>query len=174
MGFSYPCNAGWRLWALARGGRADVIVEDLRRRWATMTSVIENNTLQEDWEARHDSGQQWSHCAVAPLYVTYQGLAGIRPLAPGFARMEIRPQLADLSELALTAHTVRGPVRFAARGQPGDRELRLAVPDGCEAELVVRREEQVPLEPASARAPAGHLRYRLPGGTETVLHLRHA
>ena len=36
MGFSYPCNAGWRLWALARGGRADVIVKDFRdagRRW---------------------------------------------------------------------------------------------------------------------------------------------
>ena len=65
MGFSYPCNAGWRLWALA-GGRADVIVEDLLRRWATMDSVRLNNTLQEDWVARPDSGQQWSHCAVVP------------------------------------------------------------------------------------------------------------
>ena len=58
MGFSYPANAGWRLWALAKEGRADVIVADLRRRWATMASVKENNTLPEDWEARPDSGQQ--------------------------------------------------------------------------------------------------------------------
>jgi hypothetical protein len=58
MGFSYPANAGWRLWALAKGGRADIIVADLRRRWATMASVKENNTLPEDWEARPDSGQQ--------------------------------------------------------------------------------------------------------------------
>ena len=28
MGFSYPANAGWRLWALGKGGRADVIVKD--------------------------------------------------------------------------------------------------------------------------------------------------
>ena len=138
-----------------------------------MASVIENNTLQEDWEARPDSGQQWSHCAVVPLYLAYHGLAGIRPLTPGFARLEIRPQLADLAELTLTAQTVRGPVRFVAHGQAGDRELRVEVPAGCEAELVVRREEEVALEPAPARAPAGHLRYHLPAGTETSLHLRH-
>jgi hypothetical protein len=64
MGFSYPANACWRLWALARGGRADVIVKDLRERWAIMNSVKLNNTLQEDWKAAPDSGAQWSHCAV--------------------------------------------------------------------------------------------------------------
>ncbi|MCZ7638167.1 MAG: hypothetical protein M5U12_20275 [Verrucomicrobia bacterium] len=118
MGFSYPCNAGWRLWALARGGRADVIVHDLRTRWATMTSVLENNTLQEDWEARHDSGQQWSHCALAPLFILYHGLAGLWPLAPGFERAELRPQLADLPDLRLAAHTAQGPIRLIAQGPP--------------------------------------------------------
>ena len=51
MGFSYPANAGWRLWALARAGGTDVIVKDLRERWAPMDSVRLNNTLQEDWKA---------------------------------------------------------------------------------------------------------------------------
>ena len=69
------------------------------QRWATMTSVIENNPLQEDWVARQDSGQQWRHCSVAPLYIGYHGLAGILPLAPGFRRVEVRPQLADLQSL---------------------------------------------------------------------------
>ena len=106
MGFSYPCNAGWRYWALAKAGRADVIVKDFRERWATMASVRLNNTLQEDWVALPDSASQWSHCAVVPLYIAIHGLAGIRPLAPGFARAELRPQLADLPDLELTAHTV--------------------------------------------------------------------
>ena len=35
---------------------------------------------------------------MAPLYIAYQGLAGIRPLAPGFKRLEIRPQLVDLEQ----------------------------------------------------------------------------
>jgi hypothetical protein len=58
MGFSYPANAGWRLWALAKGGRADVVLQDLRERWATMDSVKLNNTIQEDWLAKPDSGQK--------------------------------------------------------------------------------------------------------------------
>ncbi len=173
MGFSYPCNAGWRLWALGKGGRADVMVKDLRTRWATMASVLENNTLQEDWEARHDSGQQWSHCAVAPIYIMFHSVMGLRPLEPGFKRLELRPQLADLPALSLTAQTVQGPVRFVAEGAQGQRNIRISIPAGCEAELVVRREEAVTLEPVPDAAPAGHLRYRLPGGAETALRLTH-
>ena len=173
MGFSYPCNAGWRLWALAKGGRADVILKDLRQRWAPMTSVIENNTLQEDWVARHDSGQQWSHCAVAPLYLAYHGLAGIRPVAPGFRRVEIRPQLADLESLQLTTQTPHGPLRFAALGKLGDRELRLEVPTGSQAELVLPRAEQVDLKESPNRVDRGLRRYRLGTQRELTLRLRH-
>jgi len=115
MGLSYPANAGWRLRALGKGGRADIIIKDFRERWATMDSVKLNNTLQEGWKTRSDTGHQWSHCAVAPLYVTYQSLAGIRPLEPGFKRVELRPQLADLEELEFIAHTVRGRCIFAPR-----------------------------------------------------------
>ena len=172
MGFSYPCNAGWRLWALARGGRADVIVNDFRTRWASMASVKLNNTLQEDWVAQPDSGQQWSHCAVVPLYVTIQGLAGIRPLLPGFARAEIRPQLADLHDLELTAHTVRGPFRFAARGTMGRREITVAPPAGCQAEIVLHREESVDLPRAVGPVPAGCFRYRLPA-QPSILNLKY-
>ena len=117
MGFSYPANAGWRLWALGKGGRADVIVKDFRERWANMESVRLNNTLQEDWHAKPDSGSEWSHCPVAPLYVTTMSLAGINPLVPGFKRCEIRPQLADL-ELARTNGAFRPrPHRIQ---QPGE------------------------------------------------------
>jgi alpha-L-rhamnosidase len=167
MGFSYPCNAGWRLWALARGGRGDVIVTDLRSRWSVMTSVKENNTLQEDWEARHDSGQQWSHCAVVPLYIAYHGLAGLRPLVPGFKRVELRPQLGDLKDLEFTVHTVRGPIQFRALGDPGNREMGIGLPQGCAGEIVLRNEEKVPLEPAPGSVPPGHRRFRLPAGVET-------
>ena len=172
LGFSYPCNAGWRLWALAKGGRADIIMKDLRERWATMDSVKLNNTLQEDWQAQPDSGQQWSHCAVAPLYIAYHGLAGIRPLTPGFKRAEVRPQLADLDQLELTAHTVQGPLRFSARGKVGDRELTVELPVNCGGELVLPREERVPLAPAPGPAPTGHQRCRLPGGKIITLRLK--
>ena len=46
-------------------------------------------------------------------------IAGIRPVAPGFAKAEIRPQLGDLADLELTTHTPRGPIVFRAEAQEG-------------------------------------------------------
>ncbi len=172
MGFSYPANAGWRLWALAKAGRPDVILGDLRTRWATMNSVKLNNTLQEDWLARPDSGAQWSHCAVVPLYIAYMSLAGIRPLAPGFKRIEIRPQLGDLERLELTAQTPLGPLLFDAHGGKDRRELVIESPPNTETELILRREEQVRLDRVPGTAPDGCLRYRLPAGARTTLPLK--
>jgi hypothetical protein len=171
MGFSYPANAGWRLWALAKGGRADVVVQDFRERWATLESVRLNNTLQEDWVAHPDSSSEWSHCPVAPLYVTHMSLAGIRPIEPGFRRCEIRPQPADLQLLEVTTYTPLGPLILQTRGNAGARDLTLNLPAGCAGELVVRREEALSLPTIAGPAPAGHVRYRLNDG-ETKLHLK--
>jgi alpha-L-rhamnosidase len=173
MGFSYTCNAGWRLWALAKGGRPDAILHDLRTRWATMDSVRLNNTLQEQWKVRPDSTSQWSHCPLAPLYILYEGLVGLRALAPGFQKVELRPQLADLPDLDLTAHAVPGPLRFAASGQLGDRRLTIELPSGCTGEIVLPQAEKPSLEPATGPTPQGCRRYRLPVHSKTDLHLVH-
>ena len=173
MGFSYPANAGWRLWALGKGGRTDVIVQEFRERWANMESVLLNNTLQEDWHAKPDSSSEWSHCPVAPLYVTTMSLAGINPLVPGYKRCEIRPQPADLELLELTVHSVQGPIEFSSKGKLGARELTLKLPAGCEGELVVDRREGLALAPIAAPAAASHLaRYQLPAGTTAALQLK--
>ena len=168
LGFSYPANAGWRLWALAHGGRAGAVVKDLRERWATLDSVRLNNTLQEDWVARPDSGSEWSHCPVAPLYLMHMSLAGIRPLEPGFSRCEIRPQLADLARLELTTFTPLGALGFESRGRMGARTLRLELPPGCTGELVVSSQESLTLPGLDGAAPPGCRRYRLAAGTTTV------
>jgi hypothetical protein len=173
MGFSYPANAGWRLWALGKGGRADVIVKEFRERWTKLESVELNNTLQEDWQAKPDSGSEWSHCPVAPLYVTTMSLAGINPLAPGFKRCQIRPQLADLELLELTVHSVRGPIEFSGRGKLGTRELTVKLPPACEGELVVDPRETLRLTPiAGSAASSGRACYRLPAGKSTSVLLK--
>jgi hypothetical protein len=172
MGLSYPANAGWRLWALAKAGRADIIIQDLRERWAAMDSVMRNNTIQEDWQAKPDSAQQWSHCAVAPLYITYLGLAGIRPLEPGFKRVEIRPQPADLGQMELTAPTVRGPLTVRSLGNRGNRELAIELPKGCEGELVLDENETVALNLAARQTPSGPRRYLIPAGKGITLKLK--
>ena len=101
------------------------------------------------------------------------GLAGIRPLSPGFGRCEIRPQLAGLELLELTAHTVRGPLRFRSQGKPGDREVTLEAPRTCDTELVVDARESLTLPAATGVAPSGCARYRLPAGRASSIRLQY-
>lgn len=171
MGLSYPANAGWRYHALARSGRIDVVLHEMRTRWATMRSVAENNTLQELWEVAPDTTDEWSHCPMAPLNVLLLDVAGIRPASPGFARVTVRPQLGDLDRLELTMHTVRGDIGFRAQssqgnGRPGgpiSHHLGVSLPAGCQGDLLV---------PASVAAnplqllgtESGLARYRLEPG----------
>jgi hypothetical protein len=162
LGLSYPCNAGWRYWALAKAGRADVVLAEFRTKWATMPSVLLNNTLQEDWTAGTDSTSQWSHCPLAPIYVLYQDIVGLRPLAPGFARMQFRPQLGDLPDLHVVAHTPKGPVAFSANREGQGHDVVIQVPEGCEAELVLPCGVASTFPLLGTDKKLGLIRYRLP------------
>jgi hypothetical protein len=173
MGFSYPANSCWRLWALAKGGRPDVILHDFRTRWAAMYSVKHNNTLQEFWTEQPDSGSVMSHCCPAPLYLLYMGIAGIQPLAPGFTRCMVRPQPGDLEKVALTALTVRGDILFASEGSAGNRRLSLTMPAGCTGELTVDGRENLSLTPWPSGHEQGLRRYVLDPGSTTDVTLRY-
>ena len=165
MGFSYPCNAGWRYWALGKLGRTDIILKDFRTRWATMRSVLENNTLQEDWTAPTDASAQWSHCPLAPVFVVHQELVGLRPLAPGFARLQLRPQLGDLPDLETVSYTPRGPIEFKAHRDGAVHRISVKLPANCEAELLLPQGVGVPFPCLDCAIPPNipH-RYRLPAG----------
>ena len=166
MGLSYPANAYWRYWALAKGARMDVVLDDFRKRWATMGSVLLNNTLQEDWTARPDSTAEWSHCPVCPLYLLYMDIMGIRATSPGFATCDVRPQLADMGDLEATAHTVRGAFTFKAVRKEPYYDVMLTVPKGCQATLVLPEEIPCELVPAEGASKPRLKRYHLQDGTE--------
>jgi alpha-L-rhamnosidase len=157
LGLSYPANACWRLWALARLGRIDIVLRDFRERWASMDSVIQNNTIQEWWRVTPDTADQWSHCAVAPLYILFTDILGIRPLEPGFARCRVRPQLGDLGELDITAYTVRGPIHFTAEPTGAGHSVALSLPEGCTGELLLPEGARADL-PALGEQPIAGLR----------------
>jgi alpha-L-rhamnosidase len=146
LGVSYPANAIWRYWALNKCGRTDVIINELRDRWATMNSVLFNNTLQENWHTHMDSRDQFSHCPVAPLIVLHQCIAGIRPTSPGFTSCEIRPQLGDLGRLAFSAHTPQGVIAFSAEPAAGGHKVAVTVPDTCRATIVSGSREAEPVK----------------------------
>jgi hypothetical protein len=167
MGLSYPANSHWRMQALARHGRIDAVLRELRERWAVLPSVLRNNTTPEDWNVRPDSSDQWSHCAVGPLFVLYMDVAGIRPGAPGFEKAEIRPQLGDLSGLELTAHTPRGPIVFRAEAQEEGHRAWVTLPADCPGELVLPLTEGKGVALTEADRALSLERFALPAGQTT-------
>ena len=139
-------------------------MRDLRRRWATMRSVVENNTVQEDWQAQPDSTSQWSHCALSPVFVLMMDIAGIRPTAPGFARYQVRPQPADLGRLELTAYAPTGRFEFFSEPVPGGQKVAVTAPPRGEGELLLPPGSQTDLEPLAPDHPLGLKRFRLRSG----------
>lgn len=141
LGLSYPANANWRYWGLAKAGIIQPVIDDFRNKWHEIASVKENNTIAEWWQAHPDSGQQWSHCAVAPLFVMYQNIIGVQPLVPGSKRVQIRPQLGAIEQISATIHTAQGPILFRCRGKLGARIINIKLPAGISAELVLPDKE---------------------------------
>ncbi len=169
LGISYPANAVWRYWALAQLGRADVVLGELRERWATMDSVIHNNTIQEFWQARADTADQWSHCAIAPIALLLSDIAGIRPLAPGFTRCQVRPQLGDLGGLDVTAYTPRGPIQMRAERADAGHQIELTLPPGCAGELLLPADTRAALPVIDGQHALGLRAFQLQSGTTSFL-----
>jgi hypothetical protein len=174
LGMSYPANSCWRYWALAKGRRVDVVLNDFRTRWMSMESVSRNNTLQEFWTEKPDRGAVMSHSCPVPLYLLYMGFAGIQPLAPGFSRCMIRPQLADVNALSLVTPTVRGDILFSAVGPAGERRITLRLPPECAGELVVDERESLTLPPTARRQEPGLRGYLVAPGTSAEFTLRYS
>jgi hypothetical protein len=165
LGISYPSNACWRYWALARHGRIDAVLRDLRERWATMPSVRLNNTIGEEWTTKPDSTSQWSHTAIVPLYSLFMDIAGIRPAAPGFARVALRPQLGDLGSLELTARTVRGPITLVAEATAAGHRVEVTLPADTPGELQLPLGTAAPFPTLPADGALRLSRYALPPAT---------
>jgi alpha-L-rhamnosidase len=173
IGLSYPANAGWRLWALAKAGRIDVVLNELRTRWANMDSVKLNNTLQEGWNVTPDSNSQWSHIPVAPLYVFYMNVAGIMPVEAGFKKFIFRPQLGDLNQVSLVCNTVKGPISLNSSGGLGKRKITITIPDKSEGILLLDPREKIKLTEVEYDRLPDLKAYRMKGGKEHKLNLKY-
>ena len=172
LGISYPCNAVWRLWALADHNEMSAVLKELREKWSPMNSVIENNTIAEFWDADYNCNHQWSHAAVAPIVMLYQGLIGARPLTPGGTRYRLWPKPADISLIDTDIQTPNGAIGFKSEGFFGKRKIYIDVPENMEVELWLHKAEKVNL-PVIGEGDNGLVKYLIKGGESLVLKLKH-
>ena len=172
LGISYPCNAVWRLWALVKYRKIESVLSDLRTKWGRMSSVWENNTLQEFWTAYPDEGSQWSHCAMHPLIALSQGIAGIYPIEGGSDKIKIEPQPGSLEKVDFDVYTAKGAVHFYSQGKKGKRTLRLRIPDTVSVELWLDAREEIKL-PFLRTEKNGIKVYKMEGQEKYELHLKY-
>ena len=132
FGRSFPTNAVWRFWALGKLGAQDTIINEFSKEWYEMPSVLENNTLGEFFDLKHDDTSQWSHASIAPLICIYTSILGIKPLIPGFAKTQFKPRLGNLNSIKGSVQTPLGEITFDLKNTKNKLEGTIALPPNME------------------------------------------
>jgi alpha-L-rhamnosidase len=96
--------------------------------WGYWTDVAGFTALGEHWPATTRSRNHHFFGAIVEWF--YEDLAGIRPLAPGYAQIEFRPRLpaAGLQRVKASYESVRGLVACSWRRTDAGLELDVTVP----------------------------------------------
>jgi len=119
--------------ALRLDGRVTTVVDQIRARWSAMLADGES-TLRETWQLDPITSQchAWS---ATPTFDLSADLLGVAPLAAGFRRLRIAPQIAGLEWARGTFPTPHGEVKVAWHRHDGRVTLKISVPVACVAEV---------------------------------------
>lgn len=172
LGRSYPANAVWRARALCHFDLTEAVLAEWRTDWLPMPSIAANNTLAEFWHPQPDTHDEWSHCAVSPLFLPITHFAGIRPGEPGFATARVRPALGLLPSLEVTAHTVRGPLHFHAVREADSHLITVTPPADVSLVLEVPPSTAIPGATFLENIRGPREAHRLPPGQAAVFRQR--
>lgn len=77
-----------------------------------------------------------------PLFHTYASLAGVRPAAPGFLVVELKPLPGLFKEFSLAMPHPRGTIQFQAKQLEGDTVFAVKLPPGVEGRLSWKGQSQ--------------------------------
>jgi len=100
------------------------------RQGATMT--------MEMWTPDEKPNLTWSHpWSSSPGYLVVTHLFGIRPTAPGFRTLTIKPMVGKLVNGTVSLPTVRGRIGASFQQANGHFWLQISLPAGCIASVAV-------------------------------------
>jgi len=81
------------------------------RSWPHMIYDVGTTITLEAWDNKYKPNQDWNHAwGAAPANIIPRCLMGVKPIEPGFAKVQIKPQVGTLKRGSLDLPTVRGPI----------------------------------------------------------------
>ena len=81
-----------------------------------------------------DSNHGWGG---APLLIASKYIAGIAPIAPGYAQFRIKPQMGELNFLNTTVCTVKGSITLEIKREKQQATIKVSVPKGTKAKVEI-------------------------------------
>lgn len=109
-------GAQYFLEALYQNGGADhafqLMTANDSRSWVNMIQSGATMTM-EAWDIKYKKNLDWNHAwGAAPANIIPMYLMGIKPLEPGFGKIEIYPQISDLTSARVKFPSIRGPIQL--------------------------------------------------------------
>jgi hypothetical protein len=118
--------------ACRRTGQVAYLLERLRL-WFDHRAQGFCTTMESPEPSRSDCHAWGAH----PVFHYYATILGIRPAAPGFERVQIRPQLGELTAASGIMVHPRGDISVTVRRSGGRTECEVTLPPGLRGELVL-------------------------------------
>ena len=104
-----------------------------QRSWYNMIRVGSTITM-EAWDQQFKPNLDWNHAwGAAPANLIPRYVVGVRPLEPGFRRIIIQPQPADLKMFVAKVPTIRGPVNLDYQRTAAGYLLNVSIPGNSTA-----------------------------------------
>ncbi len=122
--------------ALSHAGKFEKYGPAQMKRWKF---VEETQSYHEMWDGG-DLSHAWGS---APMIQMSASILGVKPLSPGFAKFEVRPQPSGLDWAKGIVPTPHGDIVVSWTRANGEMNLLVNVPNGCEAEVVTDRKRHV-------------------------------
>lgn len=99
-----------------------------KRSWLNMLREGATMTM-EAWGQEYKPNQDWNHAwGTAPANAIVRYIAGVQPLAPGYAQVQIKPQPATVEQVDLKLRTIRGDIAVQFRNNKDRFTLQLGLP----------------------------------------------
>lgn len=117
-------------------------IERMKKRFRTQVEDEECTTLYEGWAIGAKGGGTRNHAwSGGALTILSQYLCGISPAAPGYEKIAIRPQPADIGWARAEVESVKGKIVSSFRNSDEAFELEVLIPEGTAAYVSIPRDK---------------------------------